>query len=165
MENESPENELAGFIAKYTPEIATLAQAVLTKMQKRLPNALLLVYDNYNALAIGFSPTERASDAIFSIALFPRWVSLFFLQGVHLSDPQNRLKGKGKLVRHVDLKAAEDLDDPGIKELMNAALKLSPKSTVDDARNQIIIKSVSTKQRPRQSGKSETKKTLSELKN
>ena len=33
--------------------------------------ALELVYDNYNALAIGYAPTERTSEAIFSIALFP----------------------------------------------------------------------------------------------
>jgi len=50
-------------------------------MRARLPGAVELVYDNHNALAIGFGPTERASDAVFSIALFPRWVSLFFLRG------------------------------------------------------------------------------------
>jgi hypothetical protein len=36
-----------------------------------------LVYDNYNALAIGFGQTERVSDVIFSIAVYPRWVGLF----------------------------------------------------------------------------------------
>jgi len=38
-----------------------------------------MVYDNYNALVIAFSPNERPSDAIFSIALYPHWVNLFFL--------------------------------------------------------------------------------------
>jgi len=46
-------------------------------MRTKFPRANVLVYDNYNALAIGFGPTERASDAVFSIAPFPRWVSLF----------------------------------------------------------------------------------------
>src|SRR5439155_3149680 len=81
--------ELAAFLAKYTPE-----------MRERLPGAIELVYDNYNALVIGFGPTDRASDAIFSIALYPRWVRLFFLYGAKLRDPKKLLKGVGKIVRY-----------------------------------------------------------------
>jgi hypothetical protein len=35
----------------------------------------VLIYDNYNALAVGFSPTERAADTICSIAVrpAPKW--------------------------------------------------------------------------------------------
>src|SRR5436853_7421640 len=100
MKAKAPESQLASFIAKYTPEIGAFAQAALVKMRARLPGAVELVYDNYNALAIGFSPTERASDAIFSIALYPRWVSLFFLRGIDLPDPQRLLQGSGKIVRY-----------------------------------------------------------------
>jgi hypothetical protein len=70
--------QLAGFLTKFTPEIAALAEDILTRMRVRYPTALELVYDNYNALAIGFGPTERASESIFSIALFPRWSACFF---------------------------------------------------------------------------------------
>src|SRR5262245_30935320 len=109
MKDKAPEEQLADFIAKYTPEIGALARAALTKMRARLPGAIELVYDNYNALAIGFSPTERTSDVIFSIALYPRWVSLFFFPGVDLPDPQKLLKGGGKTVRHIILESAADL--------------------------------------------------------
>src|ERR1035437_9803573 len=103
---DSPERQLDGFLDKYTPAIATLARACLAQMQARLPGAVLLVYDNYNALAIGFGPSERASEAVFSIALYPRWVTLFFLQGAGLADPRQLLKGKGKVVRHIVLSSA-----------------------------------------------------------
>src|ERR1700731_1683160 len=97
------------------PEIAALAKDIRAKMRKRLPGAFELVYDNYNALAIGFGPSERASEEIFSIALFPRWVSLFFLQAKGLlPDPQKLLKGSGNQVRHIVLKNPESLDDPAI---------------------------------------------------
>jgi hypothetical protein len=62
-------------------------------MRRRLPGATELIYDNYNALAIGFGPGERSSDAVFSIAVWPRWVSLFFLRGTRLHDPGKLLKG------------------------------------------------------------------------
>src|ERR1700742_4218108 len=106
----SPEKQLASFLAKFTPEIAALAEEILKKMRKRYPTALELVYDNYNALAIGFGPNERASEAIFSIALFPRWVSLFFLQAKGIPDPDKKLQGSGNVAKHIRLPAASTLD-------------------------------------------------------
>src|SRR5277367_2422541 len=114
----SQEKQLASFLVKFTPEVSSLAEAILAKMRKRYPTAFELVYDNYNALAIGFGPSERASEAIFSIALFPRWVSLFFLKGANLRDPDALLKGNGTRVRHIVLKDAGALDEPAIQALM-----------------------------------------------
>ena len=144
-----PAQQLAGFIAKFSPAVAALAMAVLAKMRKRLPGAVELVYDNYNALAIGFGSGERASEAIFSIAVFPRWVSLFFLQGANLHDPEKMLKGSGKRARHVVLKDAATLDDPAIQTLMAQALNAAAVPIDQDGQGRLLIKSVSEKQRPR----------------
>ena len=149
MKNKASEEQLAGFIAKYTPEIGALALKALAKMRARLPGAIELVYDNYNALAIGFSPTERASDVVFSITLYPRWVSLFFFRGAGLPDPQKLLKGNGKQVRHIVLESAADLDKPAVKALMDRALERSANPLDSANRGRIIIKSISARQRPR----------------
>ncbi len=146
----TPEAQLASFIAKFTPEVAASAAAVLAKMRARIPGAIELVYDNYNALAIGFGPTERTSDAIFSVALFPRWVSLFFLQdALQLPDPQRLLKGSGKKVRHIVLESAATLDKPAVQALMSHALKRAATLLDPKLPNRLVIKSVSVKQRPR----------------
>src|SRR6266542_837710 len=97
---QSAEAQLESFLGKYTPAIADQARVILSRMRERLPGAIQRVYDNYNALVIGFGPSEHASEAIFSIALYPRWVTLFFLQGAGLPDPHKLLKGSGKIVRH-----------------------------------------------------------------
>jgi hypothetical protein len=149
MKDKASEEQLAGFIARYAPEIGALAHAVLAKMRARLPGAIELVYDNYNALAIGFGPSERTSDVIFSIALYPRWVSLFFFDGVGLPDPQKLLKGSGKTVRHIVLETAADLDKPAVRALMKHALERADKPLDKANRSRIIIKSISAKQRPR----------------
>ena len=149
MKSKASEEQFTAFIAKYTPEIGALAQEALARMRARLPGAIELVYDNYNALAIGFSPTERASDVIFSIALYPRWVSLFFFRGADLPDPQKLLKGGGKQVRHIVLESAADLDKPAVKALMDRALERSARPIDSAAPGRIIIKSISAKQRPR----------------
>src|SRR6516225_5276532 len=148
-QSNSPDVQLDRFVDKFTPEVAALARECLAKMRARLPGAVQLVYDNYNALAVGFGPSERASEAIFSIVLYPRWVTLFFLQGAGLPDPKQLLKGKGKVVRHIVLASAADMDQPAVKELMVKALNRAEAGIDHRAPARLVIRSVSAKQRPR----------------
>ncbi len=140
--------QFAVFLSKYTPEIAAQAKRAIAKMRARLPGSVEMVYDNYNALVIGFGPTESASDAVVSLALYPRWITLFFLEGVALSDPLGVLSGSGKYVRQYRLKDPSDLDRPEIRELVAQARARST-SWQKGAKRRMVIKSVSKKQRPR----------------
>ena len=95
--------QLDSFLAKFTPEMAKSAKGVLAAMRKRCPGAIELVYDNYNALAIGFATGERVRDVWFSIAVYPNWASIFFFKTLPLKDPEKLLKGSGKTTRHIVL--------------------------------------------------------------
>ncbi len=150
MAGKSAEKQLAGFVAKYDFAIRNLARSALDRMRELLPGAVQLVYDNYNALVIAFGPTERASDAIFSIALYPRWVNLFFAHGADLHDPKKLLRGRGTQVRSIKLKSAEDLDAAPVRLLMQLALQKAGHLLDDPAAGHLVIKSISAKQRPRQ---------------
>lgn len=145
----TPENQLASFIAKYTPEVAALAEAILNRMRKLYPTAVEIVYDNYNALAIGFGPSDRASEVIFSITLYPKWVSLFFMQAKGLFDPFLLLQGSGSVARHVVLKSLHMLDDPALRALMDDASAKAKLPFNAEGKHRLVIKSVSEKQRPR----------------
>ena len=145
----TPSQQLSRFLAKYTPKIAAQARRALAKMRKLLPGSTEMVYDNYNGLVIGFGPTEKPSLAILSILLMPDHVTLCFLQGASLPDPNHRLKGSGNLVRHVRLVPPTVLDDPEILDLINTALYRAKVPINPKARRQLIIKSISAKQRPR----------------
>src|SRR5579864_9016575 len=101
MNKETPEAQLAQFAAKYSPEVEEQFHLAHRIMSEMLPGAIEMVYDNYNALVIGFAPTERASEAILSIAVYPRWLNLFFLHGKNLRDPEKLLKGSGNQVRSI----------------------------------------------------------------
>jgi hypothetical protein len=118
-------------------------------MRKRLPNAVEMIYDNYNALACGFAPTEKTSEAIFSIAVFPKNVSLFFLQGAPLPDPKGLLQGEGSVVRYIRLEDEKTLDRSDVKAMMATALKMAKVPMDKKAQYKLVIKSVSAKQRPR----------------
>ena len=145
----TPRQQLEGMLAEFTPQVAGLARKALARLRKLTPGALELVYDNFNALAIGFSPSERASEGIFSIAVYPRYPTLFFLQGVGLPDPDGVLRGSGSVVRHVVLEDAKTIEAAPVRKLMALALarakvKLDPKQ-----KHRVVIKAVSAKQRPR----------------
>ena len=144
----TPKQQLDAFLKKYDPTIAGIARRALTKLRKRLPGAVEIVYDNYNALAIGFGPNEKASLAILSVALYPRWVNLFFLQGARLPDPARRLKGSGNVVRSVRLEDGT-LDDPEIQKLMDLALARAKVPIDRSQRGRLVIRSVAAKQRAR----------------
>jgi hypothetical protein len=149
MKTESAEQQLDRFLDAFTPEVANVARKSLAKLRKRLPHAIELVYDNYNALACGFGPNERASDAIFSIAVYPKYVTLFFLQGVKLPDPDGLLQGAGSVVRHIRMEDEKTLDRADVKALMGIAMKMAKVPFNEAVSYRLVIKSISPTQRPR----------------
>jgi hypothetical protein len=119
-------------------------------MRKTIPGGIEFVYDNYNALVFGYGPSERPSEAVVSLAVFPKWVTLCFLQGARLADPKKLLKGGGNIVRSVRLSGPADLDDPDVRRLMRAAIRnASPSFPSRGKPPRTIVKSISAKQRPR----------------
>lgn len=154
---ESAEKQLDRFLDRFRPEVAGLAQTTLMKLRKRLPHAKELVYDNYNALVIGFSPSERSSEGIFSIAVYPEHINLFFLQGAKLADPDGLLEGAGSVVRHIAKIDEKTLDRADVKAMMGTAMKMAKVPFDEETEYELIIKSVSAKQRPRRSVPAKTK--------
>ncbi len=149
MPTQAPERQLAEFIAKFTPQMGRSIRAARAKMRAFWPQALELVYDNYNFFVIGYGPSEKAGEAIFSLAAQSKGLSLCFLQGAKLPDPHKLLRGSGNVVRNIRLESAAVLDEPKVLQLMGSALQRAKSSIPPDGRHRLIIKSISAKQRPR----------------
>ena len=146
---ESPAKQVAGFIAKFDPSVAKLTRAARSVLRRRFPTAIELVYDNYNALAIGYSSTERTSDVLFSLAVYARGVNLYFMYGRSLPDPDKLLQGSGSQGAFVRLDDVSVLDRPGVKALIDASVKNAEPPLATSGRGYTIVKSISAKQRPR----------------
>jgi hypothetical protein len=152
------QEQFEGFLRKYEPNVATEAKKSLAKLRKLIPNAIEMVYDNYNALVVGFCPGTRPSEAIVSITVMPEWVSLCFLQGAGLPDPEKLLEGSGNVARHIKMKkGAVTLDEPAVRTLVAEALVCAKVPIPTGQKRQFIIKSVSAKQRPRRPSAIRTK--------
>ena len=142
------EQQLDQLIDRYSPGVAEDARYALGVMARRLPTATRLVYDNYNALAIGFGPSEKASEAILSIALYPRYLTLFFLQGIGLPDPHGLLQGSGSRVRSIRLDPVLRLESREVSDLIDAAVA-NARRLPESGEGPLVIKSISAKQRAR----------------
>ncbi len=149
-----PSRQVERFIAKFDPPIARLLRAARKELRRRYPTAVEVVYDNYNALAIGFSSTERTSDVFVTLAAYARGVNLYFMYGRHLPDPAHRLEGNGNQGRFVRLSALSLLDDPDIVALMKAAVQEGDTPLPRTGRGRTVIKMISARQRPRSARRS-----------
>ncbi|HEY1881796.1 MAG TPA: hypothetical protein VGG51_01985 [Candidatus Cybelea sp.] len=140
---------LASFVGRFSPEIARLARSALASMRTYLPGAFELVYDNAYALVVGFGPSERPSAALFSIVIYPRKVSLCFLYGARLPDPERRLAGGGKQVRHIQVDGANTLKERAVRALLDAAVEDAGNPFFGAPRGRVIVRAVSARQRLR----------------
>src|SRR5438067_7033463 len=116
------EKQLDGFIEKFEPAHRTLIRDVRKALRKRFPTAYELVYDNYNFFVIGYSPTEKPSDSIISVAAAANGVGLCFIHGARLPDPHKLLTGSGTQTRFIRLPSPAVLARPEVEALLAAAV-------------------------------------------
>jgi hypothetical protein len=141
--------QLKAFIEKFDPKDQHLIRSVRTAVRNRLPTANELVWDNYNFFVIGYSPTERPTDSILSIAARANGVGLCFINGADLPDPKKLLLGSGKQTRFIRMESGSQLALPDVEALLAAAIDRSKAPLPATGRGKLIIRSVSAKQRPR----------------
>jgi hypothetical protein len=143
------QHQLDAFLEKFSPDMAAQARAVLDRVREFVPGATELVYDDDHALVIGFGPTTRTGDTVLSVAVYPKWVTVFFMHGATLTDPFQLLHGTGSEVRGVRILDLAQFDDERLQMLIETAVAMAPKPIDGTAERTLFIKSVSEKQRSR----------------
>ena len=148
MTGVAAERQLKTFIAKFSPSDQSRIRAARRLLRRQLGGACEMVYDNYNFFVIGYGATDRPSEAVVSLAAQANRLSLCFLHGATLPDPDRVLRGEGRQVRSVPLESAADLERPELQRLLNDAFARASAPLTGGA-GRLIIRSISRKQRPR----------------
>jgi hypothetical protein len=143
------ERQVQSFIDKFDGEARDLIRALRSRLQHRLQGCCELVWDNYNFFVIGYSPTERPSDYIVSLAAGASGVSLSFNRGADLDDPDGILLGSGKVNRFVRLPTPATLQRSDVDAMIERACAQSVVPHPWRAGGRCVIRGVSAKQRPR----------------
>ena len=121
-----------------------------------------MIYDNYNALAFGWSITDRIGHLFCSIAVGRTSgnVHFGFYYGSSLKDPEKMLLGKGNQYRYILVNDVKAFPSTYMKKLMAEAYKVSMTKVKDKSHlmeGQTITKSISAVKRTISNMKSKPK--------
>src|SRR4030095_5043349 len=140
------------FLSPFDQEIKDIVIWLREFIWDTYPKTNELIYDNYNALAVGWSPTDRVGHTFCSVAVgrTSHNVHFGFYWGSELSDPKKMLLGEGNQYRYILVKSKEDFPKAYITKLVREAYANSLKKVKDKKQLRqglTIVKSISTKKR------------------
>jgi hypothetical protein len=107
------------FLASYAPEVRSIALKARALILDMLPEAIEQIDIPAKILGYGYDRTYTGS--ICAIAPQKSYINLMFGRGTELPDPQGLLEGTGKKARHVKVRTPEDVDNPAVCALLEAA--------------------------------------------
>ena len=113
-------------LATATPEVETLARQAKALLQNVMPDVVEVAWPTQRIIGYGVGP-KKMSEQFCYIAVFKQRINLGFYYGSDLPDPKNLLEGTGKSLRHVKISNPEQLADPALRHLVEAASKHLPK--------------------------------------
>jgi hypothetical protein len=116
------------------------------------PQTNELIYDNYNAVAFGWSPTDKVGHTFCSIAIgrTSKNIHLGFYWGSEISDPDHILLGEGNQYRYILVDSIKTFPKTYIRKLIadayaNSLAKVKDKGQLLNGLT--ITKSISARKR------------------
>jgi len=145
-------DQLLNFLRPFDKEITNLVFWLRNFVWDLYPESNELIYDNYNAVAFGWSPTDRLGHTFCSIAVgrTSKNVHFGFYWGNEITDTKNILLGKGNQYRYILVKTKNEFPKPYIRQLLKEAFANSVAKVKDKKqfmKGLTIVKSVSAKKR------------------
>lgn len=135
-------SELHGFLLPYSSDIQKLTLELRSFITDLVPEANELIWDNYNAVAMAYSKSEKLKDAFCHIAVYSKHVNFGFNRGAELSKNEIKLEGKGKLIRHLTVKDIESFPKSKIEEMIWKAVGISERLNAELINKRVLGKSM-----------------------
>lgn len=104
----------------YSPEVRDLALRACHLVRSVLPDAHEKVHLGWKSIQFGTGP--KMADMVFGVMPLKERVNIV-LAGADLDDPMGLLQGSGKAMRHVKVTSVEELEDPALFGLLEAAVE------------------------------------------
>jgi hypothetical protein len=151
-------SQLMTYLQPFNPGVQEIVLWLREFVWDLYPTANELIYDNYNAVAIGWSPTEKVGHTFCNVSIMRtnQNIQFGFYWGSQIDDPQKVLIGNGKQYRYLVVRSKKDFPKPYIKKLLkdayiNSVCKVKdPKLFIE---GQTISKSVSPVKRTKKASR------------
>lgn len=113
--------EIDELLRGYADAVRETANAARGLLMNALPG--IEEKADFSAKLIGYSYGPGYKGVVCTLILSKTGVKLGLFRGAELPDPRKLMAGEGKVHRHVQLRSPADLEQPGLKTLLQAALK------------------------------------------
>ncbi|MGB5384620.1 MAG: hypothetical protein WBN19_12240, partial [Lutimonas sp.] len=137
-----PNPQLKKFIEPYDERIQNLTMELRDFIADLVPESNELIWDNYNAVVMAYSKSEKLKDAFCHIAVYSSHVNFGFNRGAELTNETIKLKGKGKLIRHFSVKDFESFPKKEIENMIWEAVGISENLNKELSEKEIRSKSI-----------------------
>jgi hypothetical protein len=119
--------DLLKFLKPFPDDVQETALWLREFVWRLYPAANELIYDNYNAVAFGWSPTDRVGDTFCSIAVGRSSYNVHFgfYWGSKIGDPKRILLGEGNQYRYIIVKKKNEFPKAYMRKLMKEAYAYS----------------------------------------
>jgi hypothetical protein len=151
--------DLKKFLKPFSPDIRETVLWLRDFVWDLFPKSNELIYDNYNALAFGWSPSDRVGHVFCNIAIGRTSLNIQFgfYWGSQIADPEKKLIGNGNQYRYFLVKNRNDFPKTYMKKLLkeafvNSMLKVKDPKQIMEGKT--IVKSISAVKRSKKIKKS-----------
>lgn len=109
-------------ISKADSQVQVLARRLRKLIVAVYPDVVEVPWPKQQIVGYGVGP-KKMTEHFCYIAVQSTYANLGFNYGAHLPDPEHLLEGSGKAFRHVKIYSEEDILQPGLRKLLEAAVK------------------------------------------
>lgn len=107
-------------LSNFDPHVRELAVRARSLIEEVYPDVVEVPWPRQNVAGYGVG-LKKMSEHFCYIAVHKDHVNLGFNQGAELPDPTGLLAGHGKTMRHTRITEPEDLEEPVLRNLLEAA--------------------------------------------
>ena len=109
-------------LADTAPNIADVARALRSAIKDTIPDGVEQVDFGNRLLAVGRSMKMR--DLMFAVIPHSAHVNLQLADGVDVPNPDGRIEGTGKRIRHIKVRSVEDAGSAAVRAAIAAEVAL-----------------------------------------
>jgi len=119
-----PPGELLDFLYRHDPDVKALTLALRDVVLGEMAPCHEYIFTMGRRVVLLYGPTSRViEDCVCMIGVYQSHANLQFTHGIDLADRHGLLKGTGKRMRHLTVRAPSDVDRQEIRELLRQARK------------------------------------------
>lgn len=114
------QEDFSELVSSYDPPMQQICWRIREIIHEVMPDVTEVVWKQQKIAGYGVGPRKMTEHFCY-IAPQKKHVNLGFYYNTILPDPTNLIEGTGKLLRHIKIRKLDDLENPAVRSLVEAA--------------------------------------------